>query len=123
MRRTMWNDTLEGYAVMLCENETLNFYADRIEEHIGDFGPIVTRSINKYVGGNIIELLAEYENTGLSPEEINKLKYIDIKKLQESNETLRKMHDKYFTKYQKLLDENRLLKKLLKNTLEEEIGD
>ena len=33
------------------------------------------------------------------------------------------MHDKYFTKCQKLRDENMLLKQLLKNALEEEIGD
>ena len=121
-KRTEWNDDWHGYVVRLCENETLNFYTDTTEERVGDFGHIITRSIDKYIGGDIIELLAEYENTGLTPEEIRKLKYIDIKNLQASNEMLRKNNDEYYVAYQKLLDENRLLKKLLKNTLEKEIG-
>ena len=123
MRRTMWNDKLNGHAVMLCENETLNFYVEPEDERFGCVGPLVTTRVNKYVGGSIIELLAKYEDTGLSPEEINELQYRDIKKLQEQNKTLSKMHDKYFTKCQKLRDENMLLKQLLKNALEEEIGD
>lgn len=122
-RRTQWNDDLKGYAVRLHENEYINFYADTDEERVGDFGPIITRSINKYIGGDIIELLAEYEDTNLSPAEIRKLKYEDMKKLQASNDMLRKNNDEYYVAYQKLLDENRLLKKLLKRTLEKEIGD
>lgn len=121
-RRTEWNEDLHGYAVRLCENETLNFYEDIVENHAGNDGPIITRSTNRYIGGNIIELLAEYEDTGLTPEEIKRLKYIDMKKLQVSNDMLRKNNDEYFAACQKLLDENHLLKKLLKNALEKEIS-
>ena len=121
-RRTEWNDDWNGYVVRLYENETLNFYTDTTEERAGNFGPIITRSIDKYVGGNIIELLAKYEDTDLTPEEINRLKYKDIKNLQASNDMLRKNNDEYRIAYQKLLDENKLLKQLLKNELEKEIG-
>ena len=121
-RRTEWNDNWHGHTVRLYEHETLNFYTDTTEERVGDFGPIITRSIDKYVGGDIIELLAKYEDTGLTPEEIKQLKYTDIKNLQASNEILRRNNDEYFVEYQKLLDENRLLKKLLKKSFEKEVG-
>ena len=87
MRKTEWNDNLNGYVVRLYENETINFYEDTVEETMGRK---IIRSVAKYIGGNIIELLAEYEDTGLTPEEIRQLKYIDFKKLQESNAILRK---------------------------------
>ncbi len=119
MRKTEWNDNLNGYVVRLYENETINFYEDTVEETMGRK---IIRSVAKYIGGNIIELLAEYEDTGLTPEEIRQLKYIDFKKLQESNAILRKNNDEYYVRYQKLLDENHILKKLLKDLLEKEIG-
>ena len=122
-RRTVYNDELKGYYALIGSNEVVNFYADTETYQPHDFAPIVTKSVNHYIGGNIIDLLAEYEDTGLTPEEIMELKYVDLKKLQESNAILRKNNDEYFVKYQKLLDENHLLKKLLKNTLEEIEGD
>lgn len=122
MRRTQWNDDLNGYAVRLCENETLNLYEDKVEA-ISNLGQKIIRSVDKYIGGNIIELLAEYEDTGLTPEEIRELKYIDLKKLQESNRILRENNDEYFKSYQKLFDENYLLKKLLKDLLAKEVEE
>lgn len=122
MRRTQWNDDLNGYAVRLCENETLDLYEDKVEA-ISILGQKIIRNVDKYIGGNIIELLAEYENTGLTPEEIRELKYTDLKKLQESNRILRENNDEYFKSYQKLFDENYLLKKLLKDLLEKEVEE
>ena len=121
-RRTYWNDELKGYYALIGENETLNYYADKETYQQHPYEPVVTASVNHYIGGNIIDLLAEYENTGLTPEEIQRLKYTDIKNLQASNNMLRKNNDEYYTAYQKLLDENNLLKQLLKTTLEKEIG-
>lgn len=119
MRRTMWNDDLKGYAIMLEENEVLNFYEDKIEQRFGDFGPTIIKNSNKYIGGNIIELLAEYEDTGLTPDEINQLKYVDIKNLKAANDRLLENNNEYFREYQKLLDENDHLKALLRRYLDE----
>lgn len=121
-RRTFWNDELNGHYALICDNEAINFYADKETYKVNDFESI-TASASHYIGGNLIDLLAEYEDTGLTPEEITRLKYVDIKKLQESNDILRKNNDEYFAKYQKLLDENNLLKQLLKKSLEKELGD
>lgn len=121
-RRTYWNDELEGYYALIGANETLNYYADTETYQPHPYGPAVTTSVNHYVGGNIIDLLAEYEDTGLTPKEIKRLKYTDIKNLQASNDMLRKNNDEYYVAYQKLLNENKLLKQMLKTTLEKEIG-
>lgn len=121
-RRTYWNDELKGYYVLIGKNETLNYYADKETYQPHPYESVVTASVNHYIGGNIIDLLAEYEDTGLTPEEIKRMKYEDIKKLQASNDMLRQNNDEYYVAYQKLLDENQLLKKLLKTTLEKEIG-
>lgn len=121
-RRTFWNDELNGYYALIGDNGKLSYYADKETYQPHPYGPLVTASVNHYIGGNIIDLLAEYEDTGLTPEEIKRMKYEDIKKLQASNDMLRKNNDEYYVAYQKLLDENKLLKQLLKTTLEKEIG-
>lgn len=120
VRRTIWLDEFNRYYALVCENDELICYVDKDERRQGN---VVINNPTRYIGGSVIDLLAEYEDTGLSPEEIKKLKYTDFKKLQESNAILRKNNDEYVKAYQKLLDENNLLKKLLKDLLEKEIEE
>lgn len=73
-----------------------------------------------FVSGFVIDALAEYENTGLTPDEIKELQGDTLKKLKESNEILRKNNDEYFKAYKKLLNENRKLKCILRDWLNQE---
>lgn len=73
-----------------------------------------------FVSGFVIDALAEYENTGLTPNEIKELQGDTLKKLKESNEILRKNNDEYLKAYKKLLNENRKLKCILRDWLNQE---
>ena len=73
-----------------------------------------------FISGFVVDALAEYENTGLTPDEIKELQGDTLKKLKESNEILRKNNDEYFREYNKLLNENRKLKCILMDWLNQE---
>lgn len=68
------------------------------------------------LSGFVVDALAKYENTGLTPEEIRELQ-ISEKNVGLYNKMLRKDNDDCRAKYQKLLDENNNLKALLRNYL------
>jgi FtsZ-binding cell division protein ZapB len=87
------------------------------EELIND--KIIMLPKKYFVSGFIVDALAEYESTGLTPDEI-KILHGTLEKLRESNKILRKNNDDYYVAYQKLLDENYKLKSLLKNWLDNE---
>lgn len=118
MRLTYFNADQEVYEAPIYEDTHLNLRTDG-EEKL-DNGIIVS-SARHFISGFIIDKLAEYENTGLTPNEIKELQGDTIKRLKESNEILRKNNDEYYTAYQKLLDENYKLKSLLKVWLDSDI--
>lgn len=115
MRRTFFNTDEKAYEVKLYENECLNFRTEG-EDRL-DNGIIIS-PMKRFISGYIIDVLAEYENTGLTPSEIKELQGDTLKKLKESNKILRKNNDEYYIAYQKLLDENHKLKSLLKTWLD-----
>ena len=117
MRRTMWLDEFNRYYARVYENDELICYTDTDERRQGN---IVIQTPTRYIGGSAIDLLAEYEDTGLTPEEINQLKYVDIKNLKAANDRLLENNNEYFREYQKLLDENDHLKALLRRYLDED---
>ena len=88
------------------------------EELINDH--IIVQSTRHFLSGFVVDALARYENTGLTPEEIHELQGDTLKKLKESNKILRENNDKYYLEYQKLLDENNNLKSLLKYYLDKD---
>lgn len=73
-----------------------------------------------FISGFVVDALAEYENTGLTPDEIKELQGDTLKKLKESNEILRKNNDEYFVAHNNLLKENRKLKSMLRDWLNQE---
>lgn len=115
MRLTYWNPDQETYEVRIYENDGLIVRTDG-EERLNN-GIIITPA-RHFISGFMVDALAEYENTGLTPNEIKELQGDTLKKLKESNKILRKNNDGYFKAYQNLLDENYKLKSLLKTWLE-----
>lgn len=81
---------------------------------------IIVQPPRHFLSGFVVDALARYENTGLTPEEIHELQGDTLKKLKESNKILRENNDKYYSEYQKLLDENNNLKSLLKYYLDKD---
>ena len=100
MRLTYWNPDEKNYEVRIYENDGLILRTD------GE------------VSGLMVDRLAEYENIGLTPDEIKELGSSTLKNLKESNRILRKNNDEYYVACQKLLDENHKLKSLLKSWLD-----
>lgn len=115
MRLTCWNPDQETYEVRIYEDSGLILRTDG-EERLNN--GVIVSSARHFVSGFMVDALAKYENTGLTPNEIKELQGDTLKKLKESNKILRKNNDEYYVAYQKLLDENRKLKSLLKNWLE-----
>ena len=115
MRLTYFNTDQETYEVPIYEGSHLNLRTEG-EEKLNN--GIIVSSARHFVSGFVVDKLAEYENTGLTPNEIKELQGDTLKKLKESNKILRKNNDEYYVAYQKLLDENHKLKSLLKNWLE-----
>ena len=115
MRLTYWNADQEAYEAQIYKSDGIILRTDG-EERLSN-GMIVSSARN-FISGSIINALADYENTGLTPREIKELQGDTLKKLKESNKILRKNNDKYYAAYQKLLDENHKLKSLLKNWLD-----
>lgn len=118
MRLTHWNSDQEQYEARIYENDGLILRTDS-EERINN--DIILSSAKHYIFGFIVDALAEYENTGLTPAEINELQGDALKVLRESNKILRQNNDEYYRECQKLLDENKKLKSLLKVWLESDI--
>lgn len=117
MRLTYWNADQKAYEVRIYENDGLIVRTDG-EGRLSN-GLIVSPA-RHFISGFMVDVLAEYEDTGLTPKEIKELQGDTLKKLKESNEILRKNNDEYYKSYQKWLDENRKLKSLLKCWLEDE---
>ena len=115
MRLTYWNADQEAYEVRLYVNDGLILRTDG-EERLNN-GAIVS-SAKHFISGFMVDALAEYENTGLTPKEIKELQGDTLKKLKESNKILRQNNDEYYREHQKLLDENNKLKSLLKTWLD-----
>ena len=115
MRLTCWNPDQKNYEVRIYENDGLILRTD-CEERLND--GIIVSSAKHFVSGFMVDRLAEYENTGLTPDEIKELECSTLKNLKESNRILRKNNDEYYVAYQKLLDENHKLKSLLRSWLD-----
>lgn len=81
---------------------------------------VIMQQTRHFLSGFVVDALARYENTGLTPEEIHELQGGTLKKLKESNKILRKNNDEYYSAYQKLLEENNSLKSLLKYYLDKD---
>ena len=111
MRLTYWNEDQKIYEVRIYENNGLVLRTDG-EERLNN--GVIVPSAKHFVSGFMVDALAEYENTGLAPMEIKELQGDTLKKLKESNKILRQNNNEYYRKYQKLLDENKKLKSLLK---------
>lgn len=114
---THFNEDENAYEVEIPNNCMLHLRTDS-EVHM-DYIHTIT-SDRRFVSGFVIDALAAYENTGLTPDEIKELQGDTLKKLKESNEILRKNNDEYFREYNKLLNENRKLKCILRDWLNQE---
>lgn len=115
MRLTYWNADQKTYETRIYENDGLITRTDG-EERLNN--GVIVSSAKHFISGFMVDRLAEYENTGLTPDEITELQGDTLKKLKESNKILRKNNDEYYVAYQKLLDENSKLKSLLKSWLD-----
>ena len=114
---THFNKDKNTYEVEIPNNCMLYVWTD--SEVRMDYNYTIT-SDRRFISGFVVDALAEYENTGLTPDEIKELQGDTLKKLKESNEILRKNNDEYFRKYNKLLNENRKLKCILRDWLNQE---
>ena len=114
---THFNKDKNTYEVEIPNNCMLYVWKD--SEVRMDYNHTIT-SDRRFISGFVVDALAEYENTGLTPDEIKELQGDTLKKLKESNEILRKNNDEYFRKYNKLLNENRKLKCILRDWLNQE---
>lgn len=114
---THFNEDENKYEVEITNNDMLYIRTD--SEVRMDYNHPITFD-RHFVSGFVIDALAEYENTGLTPDEIKELQGDTLKKLKESNEILRKNNDEYFKAYKKLLNENRKLKCILRDWLNQE---
>lgn len=114
---THFNKDKNTYEVEIPNNCMLYLWTD--SEVRMDYNHTIT-SDRRFISGFVVDALAEYENTGLTPDEIKELQGDTLKKLKESNEILRKNNDEYFREYNKLLNENRKLKCILRDWLNQE---
>lgn len=114
---THFNEDENAYEVEIPNNCMLHLRTDS-EVHM-DYNHTIT-SDRRFVSGFVIDALAAYENTGLTPDEIKELQGDTLKKLKESNEILRKNNDEYFAAHNNLLKENRKLKSILRDWLNQE---
>lgn len=114
---THFNKDKNTYEVEIYNNCMLYVWTDS-EVRMDDNRTIT--SDRHFISGFVVDALAEYENTGLTPDEIKELQGDTLKKLKESNEILRKNNDEYFREYNKLLNENRKLKCILRDWLNQE---
>ena len=114
---TYFNQDTNVYEVKIPCDKSLNLRTECEEELINN--KIIMFPKKYFVSGFVVDALAEYESTGLTPDEI-KMLHGSLEKLRESNKILRKNNDDYYVAYQKLLDENYKLKSLLKNCLDNE---
>lgn len=114
---THFNKDKNTYEVEISNNCMLYVWTDS-EVRMDDNRTIT--SDRHFISGFVVDALAEYENTGLTPDEIKELQGDTLKKLKESNEILRKNNDEYFKAYKKLLNENRKLKCILRDWLNQE---
>ena len=114
---THFNKDKNTYEVEIPNNCMLYLWTD--SEVRMDYDHTIT-SDRRFISGFVVDALAEYENTGLTPDEIKELQGDTLKKLKESNEILRKNNDEYFREYNKLLNENRKLKCILRDWLNQE---
>lgn len=114
---THFNKNKNTYEVEIPNNCMLYVWTD--SEVRMDYNHTIT-SDRRFISGFVVDALAEYENTGLTPDEIKELQGDTLKKLKESNEILRKNNDEYFREYNKLLNENRKLKCILRDWLNQE---
>lgn len=114
---THFNKDKKTYEVEISNNCMLYVWTDS-EVRMDDNRTIT--SDRHFISGFVVDALAEYENTGLTPDEIKELQGDTLKKLKESNEILRKNNDEYFREYKKLLNENRKLKCILRDWLNQE---
>lgn len=90
-----------------------------IREEVGERvnGGVFINPPKHYVSGFLVDALAKYEETGLSPYEINELKLKTLHNLKLSNERLQKSNDELADSYNRLLQENHKLKCLLRDYL------
>lgn len=114
---THFNKDKNTYEVEISNNCMLYVWTD--SEVRMDCNRTITYD-RHFISGFVVDALAEYENTGLTPDEIKELQGDTLKKLKESNEILRKNNDEYFREYNKLLNENRKLKCILRDWLNQE---
>lgn len=114
---THFNEDENVYEVEIPNNCMLYLRTD--SEVYMDYNHTIT-SDRRFVSGFVIDALAAYENTGLTPDEIKELQGDTLKKLKESNEILRKNNDEYFVAHNNLLKENRKLKSILRDWLNQE---
>lgn len=114
---THFNEDENVYEVEIPNNCMLHLRTD--SEVYMDYNHTIT-SDRRFVSGFVIDALAAYENTGLTPDEIKELQGDTLKKLKESNEILRKNNDEYFVAHNNLLKENRKLKSILRDWLNQE---
>lgn len=117
-RITFFNIDENKYEVAIPYNSNIYLRTESEEKHISP--GIATSYAKHFISGFMIDKLALYENSGLTPDEVEELQGDILHNLKQSNETLRQNNDKYYVEYQKLLDENRKLKSLLKIYLDEE---
>ena len=91
---THFNKDKNTYEVEIPNNCMLYVWTD--SEVRMDYNHPVTFD-RHFVSGFVIDALAEYENTGLTPDAIKELQGDTLKKLKESNEILRKNNDEYLS--------------------------
>lgn len=111
---TYFNRDENAYEVRIPCDRTI-YYRTESEERLNN--GIVLSEAQHFISGFVIDALAEYENTGLTPYEINELQLKTLKNLQASNRMLQKSNDELSDSYNRLLQENHKLKCLLRDYL------
>ena len=103
MRLTYWYPDQETYEVRIYDGDGIILRKDG-EECLNN--GVIVSSAKYFISGPMVDALAEYENTGLTPNEIKELQGDTFKKLKESNKILRKNNDEYYIAYLDYLDFN-----------------
>lgn len=111
---TYFNQDKNAYEVRIPFDKGI-YYRTESEERINN--GVVLSEAQHFISGFVVDALAEYENTGLTPYEIKEMKLTTLKNLQSSNKMLQKMNDELSDSYGRLLNENHKLKCLLKDYL------
>lgn len=118
MRLTQFNRDTDAYEVAI--HYDTPFYIRTSGEECMNNG-VITSTARHFNSGFIVDALAEYENTGLTPREIKNLQEVTVNNLLSSIKMLKKSNYELSTSYHKLLNENHKLKSLLKDYLNSEI--